>query len=236
MVKEKLVKILTNNLKSQYDLHKDEYEKKALEVLDSGWYILGNEVKEFEREFSEYIGTKNCVGLASGLDALQIAFRVIGIAEGDEVIVCSNAYIACVMGITMNNGTPIFVEPDRYDNIDADKIEEKITAKTKAILAVHLYGQSCDMDKIMDIAKRHGLKVIEDCAQAHGTTWKNKKVGSIGDIGCWSFYPTKNLGAFGDGGALTTDNEEYANEFRVIRNYGLFEYFGSSGQHSGDPA
>ena len=214
------MKILTNNLKSQYDLYKKEYEQKALEVLDSGWYILGNEVKEFEKEFSEYIGTKHCVGLASGLDALQIAFRVIGIKEGDEVIVCSNAYIACVMGITMNNGTPIFVEPDEYDNIDANKIEEKITDRTKAILAVHLYGQSCDMDKIMDIANRHSLKVIEDCAQAHGTTWKGKKVGSIGDIGCWSFYPTKNLGAFGDGGAITTNNEEYANEFRVIRNYG----------------
>ena len=184
-------------------------EEKIINLLDS-----------FEKEFSEYIGTKHCVGLASGLDALQIAFRVIGIKEGDEVIVCSNSYIACVMGITMNNGTPIFVEPDEYDNIDANKIEEKITDKTKAILAVHLYGQSCEMDKIMDIANRHSLKVIEDCAQAHGTTWKGKKVGSIGDIGCWSFYPTKNLGAFGDGGAITTNNEEYANEFRVIRNYG----------------
>ena len=124
------------------------------------------------------------------------------------------------MGITMNGGIPVFVEPDEYDNIDAGKIEEKITSNTKAILAVHLYGQSCDMDKIIAIAKKHDLKVIEDCAQAHGTTWKGKKVGSIGDIGCWSFYPTKNLGCFGDGGALTTNNEEYAEKFRVIRNYG----------------
>ena len=214
------MKILPNNLKRQHDLFTEELNNKAVEVLNGGWYVLGNEVKEFEKEFAEYTESKYCVGCASGLDALQIAFRVIGVKEGDEVIVCSNSYIACVMGITMNGGTPVFVEPDEYDNLDANKIEEKISSKTKAILAVHLYGQSCDMDKIMDIAKRHELKVVEDCAQAHGTMWKNRKVGSIGDIGCWSFYPTKNLGAFGDGGALTTNNEEYDTEFRVIRNYG----------------
>ena len=214
------MKIAANDLKRQHDIYKDEYNSKAVEVLNIGWYIIGSEVKEFEKEFAEYTQSKYCVGCASGLDALQIAFRVIGITEGNEVIVCSNSYIACVMGITMNGGIPVFVEPDEYDNIDAGKIEEKITSNTKAILAVHLYGQSCDMDKIMAIAKKHDLKVIEDCAQAHGTTWKGKKVGSIGDIGCWSFYPTKNLGCFGDGGALTTNNEEYAEKFRVIRNYG----------------
>lgn len=214
------MKILPNDLKRQHDLYKDEYNQKAVDVLNSGWYVLGNEVKSFEEEFARYTDSKYCVGVASGMDALQIAFRVIGIKEKDEVLVCSNAYIACVMGITINGGTPVFVEPDEYDNLDADKIEEKITDKTKAILAVHLYGQSCDMTKIMEIAKKHNLKVIEDCAQAHGTTWNNRKVGSIGDIGCWSFYPTKNLGGFGDGGALTTNNEEYADEFRVIRNYG----------------
>ena len=214
------MKIAANDLKRQHDLYAKEYDDKAVEVLNSGWYVLGNEVKKFEEEFAGYIGSEYCVGCASGLDALQIAFRVIGIREGDEVIVCAHSYIACVMGITMNRGTPVFVEPDRYDNIDASKIEEKITDYTKAILAVHLYGQSCDMDAIMDIARKHSLKVVEDCAQAHGTMWKGKKVGSIGDIGCWSFYPTKNLGAFGDGGALTTDNKTYAEEFRVIRNYG----------------
>ena len=214
------MKILQNDLKRQYELYAEEYDGKALEVLKSGWYILGNEVKQFEEEFASYTQSKYCVGVASGMDALQIAFRIIGIGKDDEVIVCSNSYIACVMGITMNNGTPVFVEPDEYDNLDADKIEEKITEKTKAILAVHLYGQSCDMDKIMDIAHKHNLKVIEDCAQAHGTMWKERKVGSIGDIGCWSFYPTKNLGAFGDGGAITTNNEDYASEARVIRNYG----------------
>ncbi|MBQ6125936.1 MAG: DegT/DnrJ/EryC1/StrS family aminotransferase [Erysipelotrichaceae bacterium] len=212
--------ILANDLKRQHDLYAEEYNRKAIEVLNSGWYILGNEVKEFEKEFAEYTESKYCVGVASGLDALQIAFRVLGIREGDEVIVCSNAYIACLMGVTMNGGTPVLVEPDEYDNLDADKIEEKITDHTKAILAVHLYGQSCDMTRIKEIAKKHNLKVVEDCAQAHGTEWQGKKCGSLSDIACWSFYPTKNLGAFGDGGALTTDNEAYAEEFKVIRNYG----------------
>ncbi len=214
------MKIIPNNLQRQYELHADEYKKKACEVLDTGWYVLGKEVEEFEKEFASYIGCKHCVGLASGLDALEIAFRVLGCGQDDEVIVCSNAYIACVMGISMNGATPVFVEPDEYDNIDADKIEEKITDRTKAILAVHLYGQSCDMTKIMDIARRHDLKVVEDCAQSHGTTWNGKKCGTFGDISCFSFYPTKNLGAFGDGGAAMTDNDEYARQFRMIRNYG----------------
>ena len=214
------MKVPQNNLKRQHDIFQEEYNSKAIEVLNSGWYVLGKEVESFENEYADYIGTKHCIGVASGMDALQIAFRIIGIEEGDEVIVCSNSYIACVMGITLNEGTPVFVEPDEYDNIDADMIEEKITDKTKAILAVHLYGQSCDMDKIMEIADKYQLKVIEDCAQAHGTMWKDKKVGSIGDIGCWSFYPTKNLGGFGDGGAITTDNDDYATQVRVIRNYG----------------
>lgn len=214
------MKILPNNLDRQHSIHKEEYNAKAIEVLNSGWYVLGNEVKSFEEEYAKYIGSKHCVGLASGLDALQIAFRVLGIKENDEVIVCSNAYIACVMGITMNGATPIFVEPDEYDNLDANKIEEKLTSNTKAILAVHLYGQTCDMDKINEIAKRHNLKVVEDCAQAHGTTWNGKKAGTLSDIACWSFYPTKNLGAFGDGGAITTDNDDYAEQIRIIRNYG----------------
>ena len=214
------MKILPNNLKRQHDIHADEYNAKALEVLNSGWYVLGKEVSSFEDEYAQYTGSKYCVGLASGLDALQIAFRVLNVKDNDEVIVCSNAYVACVMGITMNGATPVFVEPDEYDNIDANKIEEKITSKTKAILAVHLYGQSCDMDRIMEIANKHNLKVVEDCAQSHGTTWKNKKCGTFGDIACWSFYPTKNLGAFGDAGAITTDNQAYAEEIKMIRNYG----------------
>lgn len=214
------MKILANNLKRQYGLFAQEYEIKALEVLRSGWYILGNEVKSFENEWAEYIGTNYCVGLASGLDALWISFKALNIGKGDDVIVCSNAYIACVMGITMNGANPIFVEPDKYNNIDVDKIEKAITSNTKAILAVHLFGQSCDMDKIMELAHKYKLKVVEDCAQSHGNKWKDKVVGSIGDIGCFSFYPTKGCGAFGDGGCITTNNKDIADFFRMFRNYG----------------
>lgn len=212
--------IMPNNLKRQYDLYAAEYEKKAVEVLRSGWYILGSEVKAFEQEWADYIGTKHCVGLASGLDALWMSFRILGIQEGDEVIVCANAYIACVMGISMNGATPVFVEPDAYDNIDAEKIEAAITDKTKAILAVHLYGQSCDMTRIMEIAQKHHLRVVEDCAQSHGNHWQGKTVGSIGDIGCFSFYPSKGCGAFGDAGCIVTNDAEIADKFRVYRNYG----------------
>ncbi len=212
--------IMPNNLGRQYSLHADEYKKKACEVLDSGWYILGKEVSAFEEEWAKYIGTKYCVGLASGLDALWISFRLLNIGVGDEVIVCANSYIACVMGITMNGATPVFVEPDQYDNIDADKIEAAITPKTKAILAVHLYGQACDMTKIMDIAHRYSLKVVEDCAQSHGNHWSGRTVGTFGDVGCFSFYPSKGCGAFGDAGCIVTDSEELANLFRIYRNYG----------------
>ena len=212
--------IMPNNLGRQYSLHADEYKRKACEVLDSGWYILGKEVAAFEEEWASYIGAKYCVGLASGLDALWISFRLLDIGIGDEVIVCANAYIACVMGISMNGATPVFVEPDQYDNIDADRIEERITERTKAILAVHLYGQSCDMTKIMDIASRYDLRVVEDCAQSHGNHWLNRKVGTFGDIGCFSFYPSKGCGAFGDAGGVVTDREDLNEAFRVFRNYG----------------
>ena len=212
--------IMPNNLGRQYQLNAAEYEQKAVEVLRSGWYILGNEVKEFEKGWAQYIGTEHCVGLASGLDALWISFRILGIGEGDEVIVCSNAYIACVMGISMNGATPVFVEPDEYDNLDANRIENAITQKTKAILAVHLYGQSCDMTKVMEIAEKHHLRVVEDCAQSHGNHWNGKTVGSFGDVGCFSFYPSKGCGAFGDAGCITTNNAELADRFRVFRNYG----------------
>lgn len=212
--------IMPNNLGRQYSLHADEYKKKVNEVLDSGWYVLGNEVKSFEKEWAEYIGSKNCVGLASGLDALWISFRLLNIKAGDEVIVCANAYIACVMGITINGATPVFVEPDEYDNIDTNKIEEAITDKTKAILAVHLYGQACNMTKVMDIGRKYNLRVIEDCAQSHGNHWNGQTVGTFGDIGCFSFYPSKGCGAFGDAGCIVTNNDELAAKFRVFRNYG----------------
>ena len=212
--------ILPNNLGRQFSLNAAEYEQKAVEVLRSGWYILGKEVSAFEEEWASYIGSKYCVGLASGLDALWMSFRLLDIKEGDEVIVCANAYIACVMGITINGATPVFVEPDEYDNIDADAIEVAITDKTKAILAVHLYGQACDMTKIMDIAKKYDLRVVEDCAQSHGNHWEGKTVGTFGDVGCFSFYPSKGCGAFGDAGCIVTDSEELAAKFKVYRNYG----------------
>ena len=215
-----IIMILPNNLKRQYELHSEEYEKKALEILRSGWYILGSEVKAFEEEWAGYIGAKYCVGLASGLDSLWISFHILGVHEGDEVIVCANAYIACVMGISMNGATPVFVEPDEYDNIDSTKIEEKITSNTKAILAVHLYGTACNMTEIMNIAKKYDLKVVEDCAQSHGNHWNGKKVGTFGDVACFSFYPSKGCGAFGDAGCIVTDDELLADKFRVYRNYG----------------
>lgn len=211
---------MPNNLGRQYKLYADEYKQKASEVLDSGWYILGEEVSAFEEEWADYVGSKYCVGLASGLDALWISFRLLSIGTGDQVIVCANAYIACVMGITMNGATPVFVEPDEYDNINVDKIEEKITDRTKCILAVHLYGQACNMTKIMALAKKYNLHVVEDCAQSHGNHWMGKTVGSFGDVGCFSFYPSKGCGAFGDAGCIVTDDEELAKKFRIFRNYG----------------
>lgn len=214
------LKVLSGRLDKGFQQYQDEFEQKALEVLRSGWYILGNELKCFEKEFADYLGAERCVGLASGLDALYLAMRVLDIKEGDEVIVQGNTYIASVMGITMNGATPVFVEPNKYYNIDVDKIEEKVTAKTKAILVVHLYGQAADMDSVIDIATKHQLYVVEDCAQSHGAQYKGKCTGTFGDIGCFSFYPTKNLGAFGDGGAIVTNKSGIADKIVMLRNYG----------------
>ncbi len=212
--------IPANRLDRAFLMHQSEYEEAALRVLRSGYYVLGNEVARFEEEFAAYIGTPYCVGLASGLDALWMAFRILNIGSGDEVIVQANAYIACVMGITMNGAHPIFVEPDRYHNIDVDRIEAAITEKTKAILAVHLYGQASDMEAIVRIAEKHKLYVIEDCAQSHGAGQNGQKMGTFGHIGCFSFYPSKNLGAFGDAGAVVGNSAEIAEAFRIYRNYG----------------
>ena len=214
------MKIMPNRLDRGFLEYQKEFEDKAIEVLRSGWYVLGNEVSSFEQEFANYTGAKHCVGLGNGLDALWIAFRVLGIGKGDEVIVQGNTYIASVMGITINGATPVFVEPNIYNNIDADKIEEKITSKTKAILVVHLYGQCSEMNKIMAIAKKHDLRVVEDCAQSHGAIENGKQCGTFGDIGCFSFYPSKNLGSFGDAGAITTNDDDLAQKVRVFRNYG----------------
>ena len=214
------MKIMPNRMDRGFEQYQEEFEKKAVEVLRSGWYILGNEVKEFEKEFATYVGAKHCVGLASGLDALWIAFRILGIGPGDEVIVQGNTYIASVMGITMNGATPIFVEPDEYYNIDTAKIEEKITEKTKAILVVHLYGQAAKMDEILALCKKYNLRLVEDCAQSHGACYDGKMTGTFGDIGCFSFYPSKNIGAFGDAGAIVCNDDKIAEDFRVFRNYG----------------
>lgn len=212
--------ILQNDLKRQFELHAEEYEQKSLEVLRSGWYVRGKEVQAFEAEWADYIGVKHCVGVGNGLDALWIALRMLGIGPGDEVIVCANAYIACVMCISMNGAAPVLVEPDCYDNIDAETIEASITERTKAILAVHLYGQACDMGRIMSLAQKHNLRVVEDCAQSHGNHWSGQRVGSFGDVGCFSFYPTKGCGAFGDGGAIVTNDEQLAQKCRMYSNYG----------------
>ena len=212
--------IQTNRLDKGFFAYQQEFEDKALEVLRSGWYVMGKELAAFEEEFASYIGSKYCVGLGNGLDALKLAFRALGIGAGDEVIVQANTYIASVMGVTMNGATPVFVEPDEYFGIDADRIEAAVTDRTRAVLVVHLYGQACRMDKVTEICKKYGLKLVEDCAQCHGSDFGGQRTGTFGDVACFSFYPTKNLGAFGDAGAVTTDDEELAKKFRILRNYG----------------
>lgn len=214
------MEIMPNRMDRGFYKYQAEFEKKALDILRSGWYVLGKEVSLFEDEFSAYVGAKFCVGLASGLDALWIAFRLLGIGVGDEVIVQGNTYIASVMGITINGATPVFVEPDEHFGMDADKIEEKISEKTKAILVTHLYGMASNMDKIVQICRKYDLRLVEDCAQSHGACYNGKMTGTFGDVGCFSFYPSKNIGAFGDAGAVVTDNEELAKEFKIFRNYG----------------
>ena len=211
---------VADRLDRQYEMYENEYNAAALRTLKSGWYILGPEVKAFEEEFAKTMDSSYCIGLNSGLDALIIAIRVLGIGTGDEVIVPANTYIATVLAITENGATPILVEPDEYYNIDADKIEEKITENTKAIMVVHLYGQAANMEKIKSISEKYNLYLIEDCAQSHTAVFKGKNTGTWGDIGCFSFYPTKNLGAFGDAGAVITDNREIEEKIRKIRNYG----------------
>ena len=190
-------------------------------VYTRSWYIEGIEDETFEKAFAEYCDSKYCVGTGNGLDALYLALKALDICGGDEVIVPSNTYIATALAVTYCGAKPVFVEPDiRTFNINPELIEEKITKKTKAIMPVHLYGQSCDMDPIMEIAKKYNLYVVEDCAQAHGATYKGRKVGSFGDAAGFSFYPGKNLGALGDAGATVTSNEKLAKKIRALGNYG----------------
>lgn len=204
----------------QFELYQAEYEAAALRVLRSGWYVLGPEVAAFEQSFAQYVGRKYCVGLNSGLDALTLAVRALGIGAGDEVLVPANTYIATVLAITANGATPVFVEPDAYFTLDAERIEAAVTPQTKAIMVVHLYGQAAEMDAVCRIAEAHGLHLLEDCAQSHGARFAGTMTGAFGDAGCFSFYPTKNLGAFGDAGAVVTDDEALAKTLRMLRNYG----------------
>lgn len=217
------------NPKAQYLSHKTGIDAAIERVLNSGKYILGEEVNNFEKEFAQFIGTSECIGVGSGTEALHIALRALGIGPGDEVITTSHTAVATASAISLCGAKGVFVdiEADFY-TIDPQKIAQAITNKTKAIIPVHIYGHACDMDKIMEIARSNNLYVIEDCAQAHGTLYKQQRVGSIGDMGCFSFYPTKNLGAIGDGGAVVTNNKELAQKSKLLREYGWERRYTSS--------
>lgn len=199
----------------------ESYRNSFSDTLESGWFILGNKVSSFEREFAAFCGSGYCAGLASGLDALILALRCFDFPEGSEVIVPSNTYIATILAVYHNGLVPVLVEPDIQSyNIDPAKIEEQITDRTRAILVVHLYGKACDMDPVMEIARKYNLRVIEDCAQSHGAKYKGKQTGTFGDFGAFSFYPTKNLGALGDAGAITTEDQVLYEKVKALRNYG----------------
>ena len=198
-----------------------EIDEKIAAVLDKGWYILGNQNEKFTADFADFCGTKHCIGVANGLDALNIIIKAYGFSQGDEIIVPANTYIASILAITQNGCTPVLVEPDiKTYNINPDLIEEKITSKTKAIMVVHLYGQAVPMEKIWELAKKYNLKIIEDSAQAHGAIYQGKRCGNLGDASGFSFYPGKNLGCIGDGGCVTTNDDELAAKIKAIRNYG----------------
>lgn len=209
------------DLGAAYRELKPEIDAAVARVLESGWYILGPEVEAFESEWAAYCEAKHAVGLANGLDALTLALRALDIGSGDEVIVPSNTYIATWLAVTEVGATPVPVEPDPQTyNIDPARIEAAITPRTRALLPVHLYGQPADMNPILEIARRHDLRVVEDGAQAHGARYKGRRIGAHGDIVCWSFYPGKNLGALGDAGAITTNDATLADRVAVLRNYG----------------
>lgn len=209
------------DLKAPHQELQAELDAVWVRVRDSGWYILGPEVDAFEQEYAAYCGARHCVGVANGLDALHLALRAMDVGPGDEVIVPSNTYIATWLAVSQCGATPVPVEPDpATHNIDPARIEAAITPCTKVILPVHLYGQPADLDPILAIARKHGLRVLEDAAQAHGARYKGQRVGAHGDAVAWSFYPGKNLGALGDAGAVTTNDDAVADRLRVLRNYG----------------
>ncbi len=209
------------NPKAQYLAHKEEIDEAIERVLQSGWYILGQEVKSFELEFAAYIGVKHCIGVGSGTEALHLALRACGVGSGDEVISVSHTAVATVTAIELAGADPVFVDIDRDTYTMAPEgLKRAITPRTKAIIPVHIYGHPAAMDEILAIAREQSIFVIEDCAQAHGALYKGKKVGSFGDMACFSFYPTKNLGALGDGGAVVTDNKDLGEKAVLLREYG----------------
>jgi len=209
------------DLKAAYLELREQLDNAYAQLMESGWYILGEQTCAFEREYARYCETRYCVGVGSGLDALHLALRALGVGSGDEVIVPTTTFIATWLAVTYAGAVPVPVEPDmRTFNIDPERIESAVTPRTKVILPVHLYGQPADMDPIMRIAKEHGLKVLEDNAQAHGARYKGRRTGGIGHAAAHSFYPVKNLGAMGDAGAVTTNDAQIAEAVRVLRNYG----------------
>jgi dTDP-4-amino-4,6-dideoxygalactose transaminase len=213
--------ILLNDFKAEYLAIKEEIDTSIQRVLNSGWYVLGKEVQKFEREFAEFLGVSYCVGVASGTDAITLSLMALEIAQGDEVITTNMTAFPTITGILRAGAKPVVVDILPDDGlIDTTQIEMKISRRTKAIIPVHLYGQSCDMTSISDIAKKYNLKIVEDCAQATGTTFKGRKTGTVGDCGAFSFYPTKNLSAYGDGGAIVTNNKAVHDRLMMMRNYG----------------
>lgn len=209
------------NLRLSNQLFIDELKQAAAEVIDSGWYVLGKKVEQFEKEFASFIGASRCIGVANGLDALTLSLRSLNLHAGAEVLVPSNTYIATILSILHNGLIPVLVEPEIQSyNINPGLLEQHLTAKTRAVLVVHLYGKACKMDEISDFCNRKKLYLLEDCAQSHGATFKGKMTGTFGDLNSFSFYPTKNLGAIGDAGCVTTDNEELATSLLRLRNYG----------------
>lgn len=213
--------IPVNELIRGYNLFRDEYEKKAIEVLRSGWYVLGREVESFEKEFADALGDDcYCAGVDNGLNAIKLGLIAAGVEPGDEIIVQANGYIATMLGIIEAGGKPVFVEPDEYYQLDADRIEAAITDKTKGVCLTHLYGQCTRMDKVLKICKERGLMLFEDCAQSHFASYNGTNSGLFGDAAFFSFYPTKNLGGFGDGGCVVSRNQSVIDKVRVLRNYG----------------
>ena len=206
--------------------YRPEIDTAIKRTLDSGWYLLGKECGAFEKNFADYCGVKHAIGVANGLDALNLIIKAYGFGADDEIIVPANTYIASILAISQNGATPVLIEPDidTY-NINPDLIEAKITSHTKAIMVVHLYGQAVEMQKIWDLAEKYNLKIIEDSAQAHGAIYKGRRVGNLGDASGFSFYPGKNLGCMGDGGAITTNDDELASKIKALRNYGAHKKY-----------